>query len=354
MQKDYLDIQIIFPNEGESLFVGESRIGKIIFRPKMDLYVDSLGYQYGFVAKGTMIPSRNTIIKKELIRNGKIENGKTYEFKIEIKGQSPISYQGENVEIKCKIKAYLDLRADSFLAIEDAYKKKKRLLSFSQTQDLLIPEPMVIQIKSNADYKVKNSNREIETSGRYPWIFFGLTSLSFASFLTYSLGAASAILFLGGVFLLFLFLVAPYYYKANILKSLKIDTRFLGNNQFAVILGLTKNVKNIKKVEVYYAVREEVRDRRGTSNTVYNHQCFKSHTIEKQKLSEGSDVILDYPELAYDFIFDFPKEELPTTLNVKDLKFTWEIFIAVYFPFGLKSVFIKEIHVVREFENNSK
>lgn len=342
MQNDYLDTEIVFQDEDKPLFVGESRTGRITFRPKVDLYVDSLGANFFLDARGSSRPYKTTVSKKTFIRNKKIIAGEKYQFDIEIKGESPVSYLGKNIELKWKFETDLDLRTDSYLMVRNSYLKKYGLTYNSSTKHILNETKEIQVSKLEQSIRVENVSRELETSNIWTWAIFFILSAGSIFLCTYLQVVNSIFVWLVFEALLFLLLIVPSWYKLNILDAIKVNTTFLGNNQFAVILELSKNVKNIKKVGVNYFIVEEVTDDRGTSVVIRKHKFVKSPTIEKHQLSQGSDKILDYPELAYDFIFDFPEQIIPTSM-LGNLKFHWQINITVYFPFGLKSTFVKKI-----------
>ena len=62
--------------------------------------------------------------------------------------------------------------------------------------------------------------------------------------------------------------------------------------------------------------------------------------------------ILDFPEITYNFILDFPKRNIPTSFSIYDLKIYWKINITVYFFGGLSSTFVKNISVKRDKPNS--
>lgn len=350
MQNDYLNTEIILESDNNQLLVGETRKGKIFFTPKMNLFVNSLGYQFVMEARGNMRNIDNSVIKKTLIRNKKLIKGKTYQFEIKIKGETP-SFQGENISLNWTLQSFINLRSDYFLKIRNKELKKRGMTHFYDLpKDLLVESLRINMLESNLLYQVRNTERELETSSILSWtILLGGMALSFLilskfevdNLLSTWLGCFSALLF---------FTVIPYYFKTGILESMNVNTSFLGNNQFAVVLGLSKNIKNIKKVKVSYSVIENVRDRRGDGNVIRTKVIYKSPLQEKSQISQNSDMILDFPDLAYDFIFDFPDKNIPTMMLPNDLEIEWKVDIKVYFVLGLRSKFTKLIDVSREVE----
>jgi hypothetical protein len=117
-----------------------------------------------------------------------------------------------------------------------------------------------------------------------------------------------------------------------------------------VLLDLARNFKRIQKVSVNYEVFEEVKDRSKDNIVVHKSKIYDSSSIEKHKVTMATDKsdILDYPEISYDFIFDLPTENIPTSIILYDLKLYWKINITVYFLGGFTSTFVKNIDVKRE------
>lgn len=351
MQNDYLNTDIILENDNYQLTVGETRQGKIFFTPKMDFFVVSIGYQLVLQTTGNVREHDNVVFEKTLIRNKKIIKGKTYQYDLEIKGHSPSSYQGDNVELKWKLESFVNLRTDHYLKVRNSYLKKTGKSHFHNTpKDLLVKSLPINMLESELLYQVRNTERELSTSSILSWtILLGGMALSFLilnkiqpqNLLSIWLACFSALLF---------FTVIPYYFKTGILKSMNVNTSFLGNNQFAVVLGLSKNIKSIKKVKVSYSVVESVKDTRQDSEIIRTEEIYKSPIQEKSQISHNSDMILDFPDLAYDFVFDFPDKNIPTMLLPKNLEIEWKVDIVVYFSLGLRSTFTKLIDVSRETE----
>ena len=349
MENDFIKTEILLEKQDLSLIVGERLRGKVIFQPKTDLFVEVGGMQLIFEGHSKYQERNNIIIEEKLIRNKKLLKGKTYQFPIEIEGMLPITYHGENMNIEWKLKSFFELRPNYYLKLRNAYLKKRGLshgLHSTSSDQLLSYAVPITMLGPKSPYQVKNYEKELHASSVLPMAIFAGGMIGSFFIIDQLVEDNSMWIFLGTLVVLFIFTLFPYLLKESILKSVNVNTTFLGDNNFAVILGLSKNIKNIKKVKVHYTITEKVKEKHGDSDISYKKKIFQSEIIEKSHISHHSDSILDFPDLAYDFIFDLPDKKIPVALSsIRDLRFEWKMNIQVYFALGLKSTFTKQIFV---------
>ena len=350
MQNDYLDTQILFHQDDHVFFPGANISGQIIFTPKIDLKIQEIGYQVVMIVKGHIIPSSKTYTQQIFLRNKTLKKGQNYNYNFRFIVPEQSTYDGKNIDITWEIESIANLQTDSYLKVRNDYLKRNNLLRHHDTNTLLWNKSVFEILESDQPYTVELKNETIENSPILAGVFFAGG--------TFAIAWLSAFFELNNQFeivsatagILFITFLVPYLYKNNILNSINVNTKPLGDNQFIVLLDLARNFKRIQKVSVNYEVFEEVKDRSKDNIVVHKSKIYDSSSIEKHKVTMATDKsdILDYPEISYDFIFDLPTENIPTSITLYDLKLYWKINITVYFLGGFTSTFVKNIDVKRE------
>lgn len=351
MQNDYLDTQIILNDDDLRVLPDTEISGQIIFTPKINLAVAELGYQVILELSGN-IKSKNIILHSQIFfRNKQLKKGKNYNYNINFKVSQPCSYTGRNVSITWKVASTIELNTRSYLQLRNDYLEKNNLTHFhSINPNDLISEHEIIKVsESKFPYAVDLKSEVIKMSPIWEIsIFAGVTFVVAVLVDFLDLQNQFKVVSITAI-LLFLMTLLPYLYKRNILNSIKVDTKPHGKNQFVVCLDVTRNWKRIQKIAVDYEVTEKVTDRRDQdSKTNYKSKIYSSPPIEKHKIKMDKSDILDFPEITYDFVFDFPKRNIPTSYSNYDLNIYWKINITVYFFGGLSSTFVKNITVKKE------
>ena len=200
-------------------------------------------------------------------------------------------------------------------------------------------------MQKNQPYTIHHTGKELISSSPRPFNFYFPSSLPSADLVFLIKNTLKIFLWLISSAAAFLFFLGTPFNRNRIASSLEVAIQNWNKNQFIVRLGLAKNVSKVRRVRVNYTVIEEVTERSENVTNTHHYQIFKSPDVEKYQLAKGSEEILDVPELAYDFVFDFPKEAIPTSLNLRDARIIWRVHIVVYFALGLTSHFVKDVEV---------
>lgn len=350
MQTDYLDTQILLHDDDHLKSSRSSILGQIIFTPKRNLRIEELGYQVVIIAKNKyynytqIIPTE----KKIIFRNKVMKKGKNYSYEIEFTPAFSTSFTSKDISLKSSIQTIVKLQTSSYLKVRKDYLDKNNLSTFTDTNQLLWSKKRFSLDPSIRNYVVEEKEYFARNEYQRPWIYF-LAGTIISIIVTTNLNISNKNqIFLIVVAFLFSIFIIPQLYKEYILRNIVIKTKQVGKNQFGIFLDLSKTWKRIRSVKTIYGIFGTIYFDEAKHREPYNFDIYMSPPIEKSKINSHKEDILDFPEVNYDFIFDFPKENLPTTFKNNSILFYWEFKITVYFFLGIKSEFIKEIKVRQE------
>lgn len=347
MQNDYLDTQILFHEDDPQNLSGTTVSGKIIFTPKIDLSIEELGYQVVIIAKNKYYNYTNDILldRKIIFRNKVLKKEENYSYDIEFKSDFSTTFRSENLKLESNIQTIVKLQTSNYLKIRNDYLKKNNLSTFTDTNQLLGSNKTFSLDRSKKNYVIQEKNYNAPNEYQRPWIYFLISSI-ISVIIIFSLDLSNRNQTLALVLtILFSIFIAPQLYKEYILHSIEINTKQLGENQFGIFLDLTKTWKRIQSVKAEYGIFGSILFEDVQKDMPYEFDMYISPPIEKFKIEMKKYNVLDFPEVNYDFIFDFPKKNLPATFENDSVSFYWEFKITVYFFLGLKSEFVKEIKV---------
>ena len=343
MSNKYLDTQIIYHGDDNQLIVGETVICEFIFTPKVNLHIMSMGF-YLLKEDGTFSYFKKINKTQVFTKNKTLKKGKTYRYESQLTGTLPISFKGKITNISWEIKTFVKLTPSSFLKIRNDYLSERGLSHLlNDTKDLLSTKFPINVVPSKLPLIIHNEDEDLTASYFYLARNFLLALIATLAFsLYFSTPKNKQTLAFAGVALLFV--LASHFFKKSILNTLQIQTKSLNNKQFIVALNLAKNKKLIRKVKVQYIVKEKtILFPDNPEPETAEATIYKSPVIQKSKISQQPIDILDFPEIAYDFTFDFPKEKIPSTFNSPHIVYYWKIYVTVYFFFILKSEFSQKI-----------
>jgi len=345
MPSDYLNTQILLYEDDFQKSSGTTISGKIIYSPKIDLSVEELGYQLIIIAKNKYRTNEIPVSKEIFFRNKILKKGKDYSYDFEFTPLLSSSFHSKNLTLEPYIESIVKLQTSDYLKIRKDYLEKKRLTTLVDTNEILWSKKQFSQENIERNLVIEEQNYHASNEYKKPWIYFIISSfISTVIISSFNLANGNQILalILTSLFLIF---IAPQLYKRHILNSLGIDTKQLGENQFGIFLDLTKNWKRIQSVKAEYGIFSSLIFSDAHEEVPYGVDLYISPPIEKSKIKIEKADILDFPEVKYDFIFDFPKNNFPSTFENDSISFYWEFKITVYFFLGLKSEFVKEIKV---------
>ncbi|MFK7773711.1 MAG: hypothetical protein AB8F94_16290 [Saprospiraceae bacterium] len=356
MRNGYLDTQILLNKDDLQVSLGKSISGQIIFIPKIDLSVQELGYRTIIVTTNKHFAREIPLHKEVFFRNKKMKKGSTYKYDITFEPDFPSTLISEDLEIDCYVQSIVNLQTDSYLQVRNDFLNKKKLTVDTNTNRLLWYKRKFAINHSKVNYVIEEENHDLGDTNYRPWIYFLLGSIF--TFIFISIFGSIYKFQIVGVSLscLFLIFIAPQLYKEHILNSIEVVVKQHGKSQFGIFLNLTQTWNRIRSVKVGYGVFAENLTSSESGEFVYNYDLHKSKikTREKYNIQKNTDEILDFPEITYDFIFDFPKENIPPTFNHSYLKTYWEFKVTVFYIFWLKSEFTKKIKVSKEKITKSK
>ncbi|MFK8004792.1 MAG: hypothetical protein AB8H03_00410 [Saprospiraceae bacterium] len=346
MQNDYLDTQILFHEDDLQNSLGTIS-GQLIFTPKIDLNVEELGYQVVLIAKNIYLSRDISLQQKILFRNKTMKKGKDYSYDFELTPIFSFPFNSKNLEIEPSIQTIVNLQTSSYLAIRNDYLEKKKLSILTDTNQLLWSNKKISLMNAKGNYLIEEESHNLTNRYLRPWIYFIISSI-IAVFISYPLQ-----IFFGNyllpICLIFLFsiFVVPQLYKEYILKSIGINITQINENQFTIFLDVTKNWQWVQSIKTEYGIFGNILFAGTHENVPYGIDLFISPAIKKSKIKPVEENVLDFQEVNYDFVFNFPKRNLPATFDHPNISTYWEFKITVYFILGLKSEFVKEIKVKR-------
>ena len=348
MQNDYLDTQILFHEDDHQNSSKLSISGKINFTPKIDLSVEELGYQVVLIAKNIYLSRDISLQKKIFFRNKVLKSGENYSYDIEFTPNFTSHFNSKNLKLESSIQTIVNLQTSSYLEIRNDYLEKKKLNILTDTNQLLWSSKKFSLVNAKRNYLIEEESHNVSNRYLRPWVYFIVSSIiaafiisPFQLFLSYYVLPIC-------LALLFSIFVVPQLYKENILKSIGINISQINENQFSIFLDVTKNWQWVQSIKAEYGVFGNVLFSGTHEKVPYGIDFFISPSIKKSKIKPVEENVLDFQEVNYDFTFDFPQGNLPTTFDHPNVSSYWEFKITVYFFLGLKSEFVKEIKVAQK------
>ncbi|MFK8009529.1 MAG: hypothetical protein AB8H03_24420, partial [Saprospiraceae bacterium] len=126
MQNDYLDTQILLPEDNLKILPGTTVSGQINFIPKLDLTVARLGFQVIMQLDGKLIQNSKNITHVIFLKNKKLRKDNLYAYDIKFNIFFPSSYSGKNANIIFKVETLVELNTRSYLHIRNEYLRKHK------------------------------------------------------------------------------------------------------------------------------------------------------------------------------------------------------------------------------------
>lgn len=337
MENDFLNTQINFKDDDNELYIGEVREGRIILSPLKDINVQTLGYQVLMEGRGRTSVIKKTQTKKILVEDQTLYAGETYEFDIEVAGVLPGSYKGKSIQFTWRVATYVELGESSYGEIRNALIKNFKLFKAFNPNQVLAEEREVFLYQEPQPYYIVPTKDNLKISGCIEWVVLIIGTILgiilMENYPSKNLNFVVSII----IGLLFMITVGTWLYKRKIIGNIISEVGNLEEDQFMVLVNLSKNWKNIKELQCHFQITEKVVDRRGTSNYTYSANIYSSTLKKKLR-----------PNRNPKFVFDFPDKNLPASFQEGDVSFIWEIKINAILNFGFNHVFTQQVTVKKE------
>lgn len=352
MKNDFLETSIIL--DKKVIAVGEAVKGEVLFLPKIDINIVSIGCRLVLVKTAFGNEDLDELQEVSFTKFKKLKNYKEYRYSFSFKAVAPAAYNGGSINLRWEVRTFVKLKTEAYLKIRNAHLRRYGL-SYSTDTRSILDEKMPIKIIDNRQLiEVKTTERTVSVNDNFiTFAFFGLFVLTVFGLAMSGVADKFGAFLLISAFLIIVLLI-PHYIKKGILNSIQITSRSLSDKQFEILLNLSKNKRWIRKVQAQYVVREtyhyvvyvDGEKRRTKTEKV----IFKSpkNTQRKYQSQQFDQTVLDIPDVKYEFVFDLPDQYILPTREHMNIEIAWEAIVSTYFIFGGKSKFKKIIFVERK------
>lgn len=329
----YADVQVTFEVEpGRPLPMEEPINGTINLKPKRDFGVDIMGYRLILEIKGKIQSVKRVLLQRQILTNTRFEEGKEYNFPIRIFNDTVETYRGHHVECLLKLETYLNLDDDTHQESKDAGLKARfsvKEMIWGEQEEKIIE--YLEFLPSSTVYKVLDSKIELLAKGQKQAFGYGFGMLVIM-FIGVAWGLYTWYHGLLGLAIALSVLVLYHLIQNQIIGRLSVQ---LQNQEgyFTAKISSSTRWQNIRNVEAYYQIMEQVVDKRGTSTSTYTKAIYKSESST-----------INFPKYTPTVKLKFP-EKKPMTMKYGDFSIYWELVLRVQTSYGIRFKYIGTIKV---------
>ncbi len=315
--KDVLNIQ--FDKINQRYLIGEKIEGEILLSSDEDIDFQEFGINIIAESRGK-VGTHSIILKKQQVFTNKlILKNEDYSFPFSFRNNKIESYFGKNFSLVFKIETYGVL---SKKIVNDPLKPFINPFNLIDVNKQWKESLYIVFYSKNKLYDIKESFINLDNEITHK-ILFGFILLSLT--LTIIIFTSTEYWYFASIPLI-TFLVLGFYMLSsiNLFGDFKAKLYRNDENSFNIKLFNTKNWNFIEKIELSYQIKEEVLDKRGTTETKYRETIFESDVKHFLK-----------PIDSIESNFKFPKNK-PVSINLIDSSIFWNLKLVITSTFGVK------------------
>ncbi len=315
-------IKVFYELEENGLLTNHDNQVRIVIQSQLDIGFENVTCKLGYQIQGLTHSNITKLHGIIVDQNKSWKKGQKYEYDKTITLEdAPISFRGNNVNVLWWL--YLEVELDQN--------------SKSEIQSSLFKDIALVNLLKSFDGKHENKNLILVQNATYK---YGIDDFS----LTYTISAyiqlvigifiliLSVILFVGEIIKKHIwipilagigFLGYGIYEKIGIgtLKKVNFKGIYEDNENFNLQITVEKNFKKIRAATIYYQIKEEVIDNRGTTSTTRTSTIFESQNKTVNSFSSN----------IFDVSLPYPKNDLPLDFYRSHIRYYSELVIEFEF-----------------------
>lgn len=339
MEKN-LDIDLYFDKKPLDKFfpIGEFITGKITFTPVRNLAINILGLRLVLETRGRVDVQEKILQEERFITNETIYKDERYSFPFKLYNERYETYKGNNVSFLIKVEPFLRLTKAS----DNSLLNKLDILSVYTPKERTTTARYLYFKDDAYSYKVFESIEALDfkssTNNLLGFAFLYLLSIVLLSIIGYlnlfSFKLSTFIAFTIG--LLLLFVLFEYLFSSLIIGNIIATFNNGEKNKLQLKLTNGLNWKQVDKLSIHYEIKEEVIDRRGTSDTTKTKSIFigKKQVFKSPNRTVETDLLLT--------------KKQPATTKVGDARIYWQLLVKTDTIFGFSFNYKTEFTITKE------
>ncbi len=321
---------------GDVFFLGEPVSGNVQIIPNQDLQIEHFGYHFILEARGKINTTRKVVFTKYLVTHDKFFKDQEYNFEINFKYDLVAAYTGRNTNFITRLEFFI--KVDGKTTIENSASILSKIVNVFKDNTYFTENIYLTFNSKKTVYSIVDSSPE-KVRFLYNDTIIIFSCFIFFIMLIAALQKDMPPLFSIVIGIIVFSILSSFVVAKQIIGELFIDYQNSENNQFIFKLSNDKKWKYVKEVSVAYEVREEIIDRRGTTDTTIVENIFKSSEISKKNPSH---------EISFNFdVSDIPNK-IPGSIEIGDSKIYWVCMIKVKSVLGFVCKYENEFTVKKQ------
>lgn len=315
-------IKVFYEFEENGLLINHTNKVKVIAVPKLDIGFESAVCSLNYQLVGRTHNSTTKVVTITIDTHNSWKKDTEYEYDITLDlGDLPTSFRGNNLDIIWRFFFEVELDKKSISLIRNKLLKDTSFGSLLRSFDGKHQNKNLVLVQNpKFEYQTLYFNLTYKIS-----VYMFLTAGVFLSLLSVILYIAEAIKkFIWVPILLGLGLSGYGIYKKIGIGTLK-KVHFKGSHadkeNFDLEIAIERNYKNVSSASIYYHIKEEIIDNRGTTDTTLTEIVF----ISPQK------TINELHSNTFNLQLPYPDKDIPLDFYRSNIRFFAEIVVEFEF-----------------------